>query len=479
MLGQFPCAAPELEVPGAPEGAVVDELPLSVVDELPLVPELVELELSLVCACATIAPPPTSAPARPSVNTPLLIHFCMCITSSQVRCVCPRNSAPTERLLNSRKKRVRICASQQSLSAHTGCGCDARRVLHRRSRFLRFALVVVTLATVFVAPSARAAATTNTVSIGAGLHGPKGLAATVYASGLKKVAALATDAHSRVWAATADASDNDTDAIYLVAKAGATPQKVATDVHTPLGLLWIGDTLYVSQSNGVLALSGFDGTSFATRTTVVSFPDGTGEVNGIAQGTDGRVYVGISAPCNSCTPTARYSASVVSFLPDGTDLQVVANKIRAPIGLAFFPGTNDLFVTMNQRDDLRKNTPGDWLAQVTAGQSWGFPSCYGQSGTKCLGTPDPVAVLDQHAAVSGVAIVTGQLGSTVGIGAVVAEWVTGKVQLVELRKSSSGYTGTARAFLTGFKNPVPVLLDASGGLFVGDWTTGKLYRITG
>jgi glucose/arabinose dehydrogenase len=337
----------------------------------------------------------------------------------------------------------------------------------------------VTISAALVAPVTGAGATMKTASIGAGLHGPKNLAATVYATGLKKVSALTTDAHGRVWAATAEATDKGTDAIYLVTAAGATPQRVATDVHTPLGLLWIGDTLYVSEHDGVLALGGFDGTSFATRTSVVSFPDGTGEVNGIAQGTDGRVYVGISAPCDSCTPSAQYSASVVSFLPDGTDLQVAASKIRAPVGLAFFPGTNDLFVTMNQRDDLGKKTPGDWLARVTAGQSWGFPSCYGQSSPQCRGTPTPVAVLDKHAAVSGVAIVTGQLGQSVGTGAVVAEWVTGNVQLVELTTSSSGYTGTTRTFLTGFKNPVPVLLDATGALFVGDWTTGRLYRITG
>ncbi len=79
MFGQLPCA-PEGAVPCA--GAVV-ELPLLVLDELS---ELVdELELSLVCACATIAPPPIIAPARPTESRPLRIHFhfCMCITSSR------------------------------------------------------------------------------------------------------------------------------------------------------------------------------------------------------------------------------------------------------------------------------------------------------------------------------------------------------------------------------------------------------------
>ncbi len=334
-------------------------------------------------------------------------------------------------------------------------------------------LLALVLPIVFLGTDAAGAAT----SIGAGLRGPSGVTATVYAKGLKHASALATDAQGRVWVATAAASDKGKDAIYLVGQAGATPQKVVTDVHTPLGLVWIGDTLYVSQANRVVALSGFDGTTFASRTTIVSFSDGTGEVNGITVGSDGRLYVGISAPCNSCTPTETYSASIVSFLPDGSDLQVFAHDIRAAIGLEFFPGSDDLFVTMNQRDDLGAETPGDWLAVVRAGESWGFPSYYGQDTAKYADMPSPVAELDEHAAVSGVAIVTGQLGSTLGTGAAVAEWVTGKVQWVRLTASNGSYTGKTTAFLSGFENPVPVMLDSTGALFVGDWTSGKLYRI--
>ena len=81
-----------------------------------------------------------------------------------------------------------------------------------------------------------------------------------------------------------------------------------------------------------------------------------------------------------------------------------ATGIRAPVGLAWYPGASDLFVTMNQRDDLGDATPGDWLAVVVPGQDWQFPDCYGQGGSACDGAPSPVAVLDKHAAVSGVAI---------------------------------------------------------------------------
>ncbi len=283
--------------------------------------------------------------------------------------------------------------------------------------------------------------------------------------------------HHRIRMATASSVEGGADGVHLVPESGATPVEVITGVHTPLGLLWIGDSLYVSSNELVEVYTGFDRTTFAEHHTLLTLPTGVGESNGIALSPDGRIVLGISSPCDSCTPTLAQSAAVVSFLADGTDLQVVASGIRAPIGLVYYPGTDDLFVTMNQRDDLADATPGDWLAVVEQGQDWGFPDCYGQGGDACTGAPTPVAELDQHAAVSGVAITTGQLGSSIGTSAFVAEWATGSVKRVALTTDGSTYTGTTSTFLTGLGNPVPVITTASGSLLVGDWTTGTIYEI--
>jgi glucose/arabinose dehydrogenase len=301
----------------------------------------------------------------------------------------------------------------------------------------------------------------------------------VYATGLSHASAFALDAQGRLWVATADLLDSGDDAVYLVPSAGSTPLEVIEGMHTPLGLLWSASALLVSSKGRVDAYSGFDGSKFASQRTLVTFEAGVGEVNGLVMGPDGRIHLGISSPCDHCTPTTAWSASVVSFLPDGSDLRTEASGIRAPIDLAYYPGTSDLFVTINQRDDLGTSTPGDWLALVRNGDHWGFPDCYGQGGTACAGVPSPVATLDQHAAVSGLSIATGQLGSTVGTSAIVAEWATGKVLRVALTSTTSGYAGTVSPFLAGMTNPVPVLLDATGGLLVGDWGTGKIYRISG
>src|SRR3954451_10499160 len=278
MLGQLPSVGAVPWAGAEPcAGAVVDELPLSVVVEL--LPESEdELELSLVCACATIAPPPTIAPARPTDSKPLRIHFCMCITSSRhASCPGSRNTPAAEKDLKSGKSSARICRSRPMLSARTGRGCEPRAMTSPFRRGVCASCVLLTLV-VLVVSFANVGAAGAVTSIGAGLRGQSGLSATVFATGLKHVSALATDAQGRVWAATAAASDKGKDAVYLVGEAGATPPKIVTDVHTPLGLVWMADTLYVSQADSVVALAGFDGTSFVSRTSVVSFPEGTGEV---------------------------------------------------------------------------------------------------------------------------------------------------------------------------------------------------------
>jgi glucose/arabinose dehydrogenase len=316
------------------------------------------------------------------------------------------------------------------------------------------------------------------VSIGADLQGSSGLRASVYAQGLPNAAAMAFDDQGRLWVATAAYDDAGTDAVYLIDAVGSTPQKVIADAHTPLGLLWLDDSLYVAATGGVQAYSGFDGTAFAEHHTVVSLPDGTGEVNGLALSNDGRISLGVSAPCDSCMPTSQWSAAVLSFLPDGTDLRVDASGIRAPVGLSYFPGTNELYVTMNQRDDLGEATPGDWLSIVAPGQDWDFPGCYGQGGTACEGAPSPIAELDPHAAVSDVEIVTGELGTRIGTAAIVAEWAKGVVLAVPLTPDGSGATGAAQPLISGVKNPVALTLGPDDALLVADWATGTVYRVS-
>jgi glucose/arabinose dehydrogenase len=314
-------------------------------------------------------------------------------------------------------------------------------------------------------------------SIGGGLQGPKGLRATVYATGLAHVSALALDGSGRLWLTTSAATDHSADGVYLVRSAGAKPVKAISGLQGPLGLVWRASTLYVASIGRVDAYSGLHGTRFATHRTVLTEPTGHGWNQDLLFAPNGRLIMSIASACDHCTTTSRYSASIISFDPSGAHVQTYAARIRAVFGLAFYPGTSTLIASMNQRDDLGTKTPGDALAVVRAGQDWKFPACYDQGGAACAGVPAVLATLDKHAAAGGVAIATGQLGSAIGTSALVSEWEFGKVLGVPLT-SHGARAGTPTTVLTGFKSPLPLLLTPGKALFVGDWTTGRIYRVS-
>jgi glucose/arabinose dehydrogenase len=344
--------------------------------------------------------------------------------------------------------------------------------MHRRLTLLVTALALAA----GIAPGVGDASTL--VSIGAGLRGPSGLRATVYATGLTHVSAFAFDATGRLWVTTSAATDHSADGVYLIRAAGARPVKVISGLQGPLGLVWRTGTLYVDSIGRVDAYRGLKGTRFATHRTILTEPAGHGWNQDLVLAPNGRLIMSIASACDHCTMTSRYSASIVSFDPSGTNVTTYVSRIRAVFGLAFYPGTSTLLASMNQRDDLGTKTPGDALAIVRAGQDWRFPGCYDQGGSACSGVPAVLATLDAHAAAGGVAIATGQLGSAIGTAALVPEWELGKVLGVSLARHGSALTaGTPTTVLTGFKSPLPVTLSAGKALLVGDWTTGTIYRI--
>jgi len=327
--------------------------------------------------------------------------------------------------------------------------------------------------------SRSSAPTPALVAIGAGLRGPARLRASMYAQGPATTAAFAFDPQGRLWLTAAGLETHAQDGVYMIARAGARALKVVSGLDDPLGLAWYRRRLYVASVGRVDEYGGFDGTRFTQHRQVLDGPVAGAENNLLLMDGEGRFVMGITATCDHCAPRSKLAGSIVTFAPNGSGLRLYASRIRAPFGLAYFPGTSDLFVTMNQQDNLGAQTPGDWLAVVREGQDWRFPACHGQGGTACAGVPAPTAVLDKHAAVGGVAILTGQLGTGVGTAAIVPEWNVAKVQRVALTRTAAGYRGTVEPFLTGIHNPLAIVLAPDRTLLVGDWDTGTIYRVEG
>ena len=91
---------------------------------------------------------------------------------------------------------------------------------------------------------------------------------------------------------------------------------------------------------------------------------------------------------------------------------------------------------------------------------------------RSIGVTPPVAYLEPHSSADGMAFWRGSL--------YVAEWgqyccrtFGRKVVRVDLRRSPA----KATTFVTGIAHPLALITDGQGGLLVGDYETGTVYRI--
>jgi glucose/arabinose dehydrogenase len=183
----------------------------------------------------------------------------------------------------------------------------------------------------------------------------------------------------------------------------------------------------------------------------------------------------------------RLSGTVVSFAPHGRHVRVEARGLRNPYGLDFIPGTGELLVSDNGRDQLGPTRPPDELDVIDpAGPalSFGFPDCYDQGGPACQGSEPPVARLPAHAAAGGLAVA--RRWGRDRLSAFVAEFgssfpthPTGDVvDQVLLRRVHGRWRTHRRRFADGFAGAAPlgVALGPGRALYVTLWRTGTVVR---
>jgi glucose/arabinose dehydrogenase len=90
-----------------------------------------------------------------------------------------------------------------------------------------------------------------------------------------------------------------------------------------------------------------------------------------------KMYVSIGSRSNVSDNAAEANrARIFEFNPDGTGQKVYAWGIRNAVGLAFRPGTNELWMSTNERDELGDNLVPDYISRVIPGGFYGWPWFY-------------------------------------------------------------------------------------------------------
>jgi len=90
-----------------------------------------------------------------------------------------------------------------------------------------------------------------------------------------------------------------------------------------------------------------------------------------------KMYVSIGSGSNVSDASSEANrARIFEFNPDGTGQKVFAWGVRNAVGIKFRPGTNDLWMSVNERDALGDGLVPDYISRVEAGGFYGWPWYY-------------------------------------------------------------------------------------------------------
>ncbi|MEK7386244.1 MAG: PQQ-dependent sugar dehydrogenase, partial [candidate division NC10 bacterium] len=198
---------------------------------------------------------------------------------------------------------------------------------------------------------------------------------------------------------------------------------VADGLDLPHGLAFKDGQLWVAETGRVRRFRYDPATLKASDPVVVvpSLPPGGNHwTRTIAFGPDGRLYVSVGSSCNICREADPRRAAITRYNADGSGAEIVATGVRNAVGLAFRPGTGELWATVNERDWRGDDLPPDYITEIKDGGFYGWPECFAAGG-KIIPDPDfrstgercrrmtlPTIEIQAHSAPLGLAFYTGQ-----------------------------------------------------------------------
>jgi glucose/arabinose dehydrogenase len=280
-------------------------------------------------------------------------------------------------------------------------------------------------------------------------------------------------------------------------------------------MTFAGDSFYVGNTDSVMRFPFKSGQSRVTgRGEKITELPGQGYnqhwTRNVVVSPDGqKLFVSVGSRSNADEePLPRASVQIMNL--DGSDRQTFASGLRNPVGLDFHPITGALFATVNERDQLGDGLVPDYLAQVGAGEFYGFPYAYlspdrldprhvkeGKSTRPDLAakTRTPDVLFESHSAPLGLQFYRGEaFPERYRNGAFVAfrgSWNRSQgtgFKIIFVPFNAEGRPqGDYEDFLTGFLvnpsvpttwgRPVGVLVLRDGSLIFTDEANNRIYRV--
>jgi glucose/arabinose dehydrogenase len=279
----------------------------------------------------------------------------------------------------------------------------------------------------------------------------------------------------------------------------------------PFGMAFHDGYLYVGNTGSLVRYkySGGDQHAQGEPEKLLDLPVGGHSTRNIVFNRAGtKMYLTVGSQSNNNAGEDCRRAAVLEFNPDGSGYRVYASGIRNPVGLTLQPGTDTLWVAVNERDNLGDDLVPDYATSLKDGGFYGWPYSYiGQNyDPRYVGAfPDlvkralvPDVLTPAHSAALGITFYTGtqfpQRYRNGGFVALHGSWnrsVASGYKVVFF-PMNNGRPGPLEDFLTGFLTndgsggeqierwgrPVGVTVARDGSLLVSDDGGNRIWKVS-
>jgi glucose/arabinose dehydrogenase len=300
-------------------------------------------------------------------------------------------------------------------------------------------------------------------------------------------------------------SDSKGGTVYLLKPSR---KKLIENLDRPYCLAFFKEYLYVAETTSVKRYK-YDAKQMTVSAgqEVVSLKDfGKGHwTRTLTFDKAGKMYVGVGSASNVDAGEPEMRAAINRFNADGSGHEIFASGTRNPTTVHFYPGTDTLWASVQERDLLGDDLVPDYLTTIKQGGFYGWPYAYigphedprrkGEKPDLVKKTIVPDVILGAHVAVIDFEFYTGkQFPQKYQGGAFLAlhgSWNRSKrvgqsIAFIPFKNGKP--SGPIEEFLTGWMlgpdkqevwgRPTGLLVMPDGSLLVSEDGNNKVYHIS-
>ena len=153
----------------------------------------------------------------------------------------------------------------------------------------------------------------------------------------------------------------------------------ADGLRRPFGIAFHDDYVYIGNMRELVRFKYDPKTSkrLGQAEHLMDMPGGGHDTRSVAISADGKhLFLSVGSGSNISTGEEPIRAAVTICDPDGKNARLYSTGLRNPVGLAIEPVTGDVWVSVNERDELGDNLPPDYLTSIKDGGFYGWPYSY-------------------------------------------------------------------------------------------------------